>query len=85
MLVLAKVLYNIESEEMMSKSELHNWECAIEYLRAVRKVCTESGGNYRECPLGKQKKLADTLCPRLMHPNTWSDAKTTAMVRKRGA
>ena len=54
---------------------------AINYLREVQKICTENHGDCKSCLLGKQEKLKDTLCPRLTHPQSWTDEKSTAMVR----
>lgn len=54
---------------------------SINYLREVKKICKESKGNCKECKLGYQKRLKNTLCPRLTDPRTWSDSKTTDMVK----
>ena len=55
---------------------------AIEYLRAVRDVCIQADGRCRQCPLGKQTDIRDTLCPRLTDPKTWINDKTTKMAFK---
>lgn len=53
----------------------------INYLRALQKTCAAAGGDCWNCPLGKDKKINETLCPRLTEPRTWSDEKTTEMAR----
>lgn len=55
---------------------------AIEYLRALKQTCQEANGDCWSCPLGKDKTINETLCPRLTEPRTWSKEKTTAMVYK---
>ena len=55
---------------------------AIEYLRAVRRVCEEAKGRCKNCPLGSAERVDDTICPRLTDPRTWSDGKTTKMAFK---
>ena len=55
---------------------------AIEYLRAVRDACIKAEGRCRQCPLGKEQDIRDTICPRLSDPKTWDDKKTTRMAFK---
>lgn len=54
---------------------------AIEYLRALRQVCKDSKGNCKSCPLGKAQDIRETTCPRLTPPDSWTDEKTTSMVK----
>ena len=56
-------------------------EGAINNNRKLRDICKSNKGDCRECPLGHQERLEDTLCPRLTSPRSWSDEKTTEMVR----
>lgn len=54
---------------------------SINYLREVKKICKDNKGDCWKCKLGNQRKIKDTLCPRLTEPRTWSDSKTTDMVK----
>lgn len=54
---------------------------AINYFIELRRVCQEHKGDCKRCPLGEEKNLEKTLCPRLTHPETWSDDKIVDMVR----
>jgi hypothetical protein len=56
---------------------------AINYLISLRDTCKEYKGDCKRCPLGKEKSLQKTLCPRLTHPESWSDDKIVDMVRDR--
>lgn len=47
-------------------------------------ICTKNKGSRKECPLGKQKNVLDTMCPHLTKPRNWTEEKTTEMVRKVG-
>lgn len=55
---------------------------AINYLRKVRDICREHKGSCKNCPLGHQRNLTDTRCPRLVEPWKWTDETTTDMVRQ---
>ena len=54
---------------------------AINIFRDLRDICKQNNGDCRECSLGHQDRLEDTLCPRLTSPRSWTDEKTTEMVR----
>lgn len=54
---------------------------SIEYLRHLRTFCKTHKGDCKKCPIGKEKDLDKTLCPRLTHPESWSDDKIVDMVR----
>lgn len=54
---------------------------AIEYLRTLRQVCKDNRGMCKQCPLGCPQNVKETLCPRLTSPDSWTDTKTTAMVK----
>ena len=54
---------------------------AINYLLELRHVCQTYKGDCKKCPIGKDKDLDKTFCPRLTHPETWSDDKIVDMVR----
>lgn len=41
-------------------------------------------GSCKECPLGRQKNVLDTMCPHLTKPISWTEEKTIEMVRKVG-
>ena len=56
---------------------------AINYLISLRNTCIEYKGDCKRCPLGKERVLQNTLCPRLTHPESWSDDKIVDMVRDR--
>ena len=56
---------------------------AINYLISLRNTCKEYKGDCKRCPLGKERSLQKTLCPRLTHPESWSDDKIVDMVRDR--
>ncbi|MBP5424293.1 MAG: hypothetical protein J6Y78_17815 [Paludibacteraceae bacterium] len=57
---------------------------AINYLKSIRDVCREYSGDCKKCPLGNKPKLDDNLCPRLTHPNTWSNDRIVEMVKRGG-
>lgn len=54
---------------------------AINYLKKIKEICKEHKGDCKNCPLGKYKDLSDCKCPRLMHPENWTDEKIVEMVR----
>ena len=54
---------------------------AINFLIGLREMCRENKGDCKKCPIGKEKDLDKTLCPRLTHPESWSDDKIVDMVR----
>lgn len=56
---------------------------AINFLVGLREMCRENKGDCKKCPIGKEKDLDKTLCPRLTHPESWSDDKIVDMVRDR--
>ena len=56
---------------------------AINFLVGLRGMCRENRGDCKKCPIGKEKDLDKTLCPRLTHPESWSDDKIVDMVRDR--
>ena len=56
---------------------------AINFLVGLREMCRENKGDCKRCPIGKEKDLDKTLCPRLTHPESWSDDKIVDMVRDR--
>lgn len=58
---------------------------AIEYLREVSRICREHKGDCWMCPLGRTRALHETICPRLTSPDSWTDKKTTEMVRIGGS
>lgn len=58
---------------------------AINYLKAIRDICRENKGDCKNCPLGNKKQLDLNYCPRLTHPNTWSNERIADMVRIKGA
>lgn len=53
---------------------------AINYLRKIRDICRKHKGSCNDCPLGNQKELKDTRCPRLLQPWQYTDSITTDMV-----
>jgi hypothetical protein len=54
---------------------------AINYLKSIRDICRENCGDCKRCPLGEKQKIDDNYCPRLTHPNTWSNERIVDMVR----
>lgn len=54
---------------------------AINFLVGLREMCRKNKGDCKKCPIGKEKDLDKTLCPRLTHPESWSDDKIVDMVR----
>lgn len=54
---------------------------AINYLKAIKEICRENLGDCKKCPLGKEPKLENNICPRLTHPNTWSNERIVEMVK----
>lgn len=58
---------------------------AIEYLRSLQQLCDSNNGNCKNCRVGKQQKLHETLCPRLTTPNSWNRDKIAKMVFKGAA
>lgn len=54
---------------------------AILYLIELRKICQGYNGDCKKCPLGKEKDLNKTRCPRLVHPSKWTNDKIEDMVR----
>ena len=57
---------------------------AINSLRNLRQTCIKYSGSCKDCPLGRQRSIEDTMCPHLTKPNSWTDERTTEMVRKIG-
>lgn len=57
---------------------------AINSLRKLKQTCIKYSGSCKDCPLGRQRSIEDTMCPHLTKPNSWADEKTTEMVRKIG-
>ncbi len=57
---------------------------AINNYRKLKEICANHKGSCKECPLGKQKNVLDTMCPHLTKPMSWTEEKTTEMVRKIG-
>ena len=57
---------------------------AINSLRNLRQTCIKYSGSCKSCPLGRQMNINNTLCPHLTKPISWTDEKTTEMVRKIG-
>lgn len=53
---------------------------AIDYLRELRTTCFTHKGQCKDCPLGNQLKVTDTVCPHLIKPMMLTDEKTTEMV-----
>lgn len=54
---------------------------AIEYLKAVRDICTKSNLNCDVCPLMDIKEFGDlSSCPMMTSPNAWSDEHILKMV-----
>ena len=53
----------------------------IEYMKKLRDICREHKGDCKGCPLGQYKRLEDCSCPRLTHPNTWSNQDILRMVK----
>ena len=56
-------------------------EGAISDYRSLRDICKHNKGDCRNCQLGDQERLEDTLCPRLTPPRSWTNEKTAEMVR----
>lgn len=56
-------------------------EGAIINYRDLRNICRHNKGDCKNCQLGDQERIEDTLCPRLTPPRSWTDEKTTEMVR----
>ncbi|MBE5957708.1 MAG: hypothetical protein E7254_02450 [Lachnospiraceae bacterium] len=58
-------------------------EGAINYLRAVSRICKENSMRCESCPIGAStgESVNRALCPRLLSPYLWDDEKTTNMVR----
>lgn len=54
---------------------------AINYFMKLRKICQENKGDCKKCQLGKYKNLNDCKCPRLTHPEKWTDDKIVEMIR----
>lgn len=54
---------------------------SIDYLKTIRDICRENTGDCKRCPLGNKPKIDDNYCPRLTHPNTWSNVRISDMVR----
>jgi hypothetical protein len=54
---------------------------AINFVVGLREMCRENKGDCKKWPIGKEKDLDKTLCPRLTHPESWSDDKIVDMVR----
>lgn len=54
---------------------------AINSLRNLRKICIEHSGSCKDCPLGDAENVLNTSCPCLTKPNSWTDEKTTEMVK----
>jgi hypothetical protein len=53
----------------------------IKYLQTIRDICRNNNGDCKRCPLGEKRELSDNMCPRLTHPNTWSNERIVKMVR----
>ena len=53
----------------------------IEYMQKLRDICREHTGDCKACPLGEYEKIEDCRCPRLNHPNTWSNHDIVRMVK----
>lgn len=54
---------------------------AIEYLRAVRDICTKAELKCNICPLNDIEEYGDlSLCPMMTSPNAWSDEDILRMV-----
>ena len=54
---------------------------AINSLRNLKKICIVHNGSCKECPLGDAENVQNTSCPCLTKPNSWTDEKTTEMVK----
>lgn len=44
---------------------------AINSLRNLRQTCIKYSGSCKDCPLGRQRSIEDTMCPHLTKPNRW--------------
>ena len=55
---------------------------AINYLKAIRDICRDNSGDCKRCPLGSKPIVSDNLCPRLTHPNTWSNDRIVMMIKR---
>ena len=64
-----------------AESEVVELVGAINSLRNLRKICIEHNGSCKECPLGGAENVQDTFCPYLTKPISWTDEKTTEMVK----
>jgi hypothetical protein len=81
-----KFTYVIIRDKFMSdirgnKREVIELVGAINSLRNLRKICIEHNGSCKECPLGDAENVQNTSCPCLTKPNSWTDEKTTEMVK----
>lgn len=54
---------------------------SIDYLKKLSQICKEHKGDCKRCPLGSSENVKDCKCPRLNHPETWTDEKIVNMVR----
>jgi hypothetical protein len=54
---------------------------SINYLKKLRQICKQHKGDCKRCPLGNYQNVEDCRCPRLTHPETWTDEKIVDMVR----
>lgn len=55
---------------------------AIEYLTRLQQICEKNKRDCKNCKLGKQQKVYETLCPRLTTPVTWDRDRIAKMVYK---